>query len=124
MREVAPATTRSTRLASVIPRAVGLTAPNPLVTPTPTNSANSSVAAGPYAGRQIIERRNAVARRILADRVRDEFREMPGTSLTLPQAARLFGLRPDICGRLFGELIRDGKLTLATDSRYRLHPAA
>ena len=124
MREVASPTTRSARLAGVTPRPVGLSAPNPQTAHPPSSSLNSGVAAGPHTSEQIIERRNLVARQILSERVRDEFREMPGTCLTLPQAARLFGLRADICGRLFGELIRDGKLTLASDSRYRLHSAA
>lgn len=124
MREVASASTRSFRLDSVTPRPVAVTAPNNQYTGSPSSSAGSSVATGPHTSGPIIERRNLVARQILCDRIRDEFREMPGTSLTLPQASRLFGLRHDICGRIFAELIRDGKLTLAADSRYRLHSAA
>lgn len=33
----------------------------------------------------------------LAVRVRSEFNEMPGLRLTLPQAARLWGLEPPAC---------------------------
>lgn len=33
----------------------------------------------------------------LAHRVRAEFNEMPGLRLTLPQAARLWGLEPPAC---------------------------
>jgi hypothetical protein len=35
---------------------------------------------------------DSVARRVLA-----EFEEMPGLTLTVPQACRLFGLRRDVC---------------------------
>lgn len=73
---------------------------------------------------QIIERRHLARREALRHRICDEFLEMPGTSLTLSQATRLFGLRGDICARIFGELVRDGHLTLSVDSRYRLHTAA
>jgi hypothetical protein len=71
-----------------------------------------------------IERRNVAARRALNYRVREEFVEMPGTCLTLAQAARLFGIPRTVCRRIFDELISDGKLRQTTDSRYRLHSAA
>ena len=42
----------------------------------------------------------AVTRRVLA-----EFDEMPGLTLTPRQAARLFGLDPDLCRRVLDALI-------------------
>ena len=38
-------------------------------------------------------------------RVRAEFDEMPGLTLTLPQASRLFGLEPDLCVQVVQHLI-------------------
>jgi hypothetical protein len=70
------------------------------------------------------ERRNLDARRILSDRIRNEFLEMPGTCLTIAQAARLFGMSGEACTRIFGELVNAGRLRLSPDNRYRLHSAA
>ena len=44
-------------------------------------------------------------------RVYAEYREMPGLTLTLPQAARLFGLALADCERVLQELVRTGHLT-------------
>ena len=66
------------------------------------------------------ERRDLVKRFALVQRVQQEFIEMPGTSLTLGQATRLFGIAPDICHRILMELVADGRLTRTVDSRYRL----
>lgn len=46
----------------------------------------------------------------LAERVRAEYREMPGLSLTLAQAARLLGLNHGVCIHLFRALVREGFL--------------
>ena len=43
-------------------------------------------------------------------RIDAEFREMPGLTLTLPQAARLFNLEPARCERLLGRLVHAGLL--------------
>jgi hypothetical protein len=43
-------------------------------------------------------------------RVRAEYQEMPGMSLTLPQAARLFNLDLTDCARVFDHLVTDGAL--------------
>ncbi len=72
----------------------------------------------------LFERRDRTRRTALQARVCNEFNEMPGTSLTVAQGARLFGLTGDICSRIFGELVRDGRLVLSADSRYRLKTAA
>ena len=46
----------------------------------------------------------------LVDRVRSEFLEMPGLRLTLPQAARLWGLDPPSCEAVVDALIRSAFL--------------
>jgi hypothetical protein len=46
----------------------------------------------------------------LRDRVRGEYREMPGLRLTLTQAARLFNLEHAQCGQLLDTLVTDGAL--------------
>jgi len=35
---------------------------------------------------------------------------MPGLSLTLPQARRLFGVGDEVCARILDGLVADGKL--------------
>jgi hypothetical protein len=47
------------------------------------------------------------------------YREMPGLSLSLNQAARLFGLRERTCHVLLDDLVRDGRLRRAADGQYR-----
>jgi hypothetical protein len=64
------------------------------------------------------DRRNIDDRQQLIRRVRAEFREMPCLRLTAGQAQRLFGLRPDVCGRILGELVDHGKLACGSDGRY------
>jgi hypothetical protein len=46
-------------------------------------------------------------------RVQGEFREMPGLTLTLPQATRLFAIERARCERVLDALVDDG--ILATD---------
>jgi len=43
----------------------------------------------------------------LLDRVRAEYREMPGLSLTKPQATRLFGVAPSVCGAALRALVME-----------------
>jgi hypothetical protein len=64
------------------------------------------------------DRRNTASRAQLLDRIRAEFHEMPCLRLTAPQARRLFGLRADVCERVFGTLIAEGTLTCGADGRY------
>ena len=54
----------------------------------------------------------------LVDRVRGEYREMPGLRLTLLQAQRLFGLDPSACSIVFETLTRDRFLTRDRDGRF------
>ena len=53
------------------------------------------------------------AERTLYIRVHGEFHEMPGLTLTVRQAARLFSIEPARCERVLGALVYDG--ILATD---------
>lgn len=46
----------------------------------------------------------------LSNRIRGEFIEMPGLRLTLPQAARLWGLEPSACRDLVDGLVRSAFL--------------
>jgi hypothetical protein len=48
--------------------------------------------------------------RSLYVRVQGEFREMPGLTLTLRQAARLFSIEQTRCERVLGALVHDGVL--------------
>jgi hypothetical protein len=49
----------------------------------------------------------------LCARVQAEFQELPGLTLTLPQAARLFGIEPTRCRRVLGALVDTGHLATA-----------
>ena len=56
------------------------------------------------------ERRNQIARKALLRRIRSEFEEMPGLTLTLAQAGKLFGISADACARIFSQLSDEGLL--------------
>ncbi len=47
------------------------------------------------------------------------YAEMPGLSLHLHQAARLFGLRETTCLIVLSDLVRDGRLRRSADGQYR-----
>lgn len=71
------------------------------------------------------ERRDVAARHALLHRICNEFDEMPGTALTLPQATRLFGIGDsEICGRILVRLVNDGRLRRTPDGRFRVHTVA
>jgi hypothetical protein len=70
------------------------------------------------------ERRDPAARGALVRRICREFEELPGTSLTLGQASRLFGLPGDVSGRVLGELVSAGVLQLGRDGQYRRRSSA
>lgn len=42
---------------------------------------------------------------VVAERVRAEFEEMPGMTLTMPQASRLFGLEDEMCRTIVERLV-------------------
>lgn len=48
--------------------------------------------------------------RSIQARIEAEYREMPGLSLTLSQASRLFNLEPASCARALDALVTDGAL--------------
>ena len=55
----------------------------------------------------------------LAALILGTYAEMPGLSLHLHQAARLFGLREATCLVVLNDLVRDGQLRRSADGRYR-----
>jgi hypothetical protein len=64
-----------------------------------------------------------MADRRLMDRIRAEFEELPGLSITCEQARRLFGLggdEPSLCRTLLDALVRDGSLERTKDRQYCL----
>jgi hypothetical protein len=65
-----------------------------------------------------VERRNIIARERLVTRVRAEFHDMPGLTLTVPQAGRLFGIAGDACTRILATLVREGLLRRQIDGTY------
>ena len=66
---------------------------------------------------RVPERRDPQSRERLRIRVRSEFDETPALVLTPAAAARLFGIREDICIRVLGELQAEG-LLYASGERY------
>ncbi len=54
----------------------------------------------------------------LFQRIEREYREMPGLSLTLPQAERLWGLDRRTCEVALGKLIERSVLKRATNGTY------
>ncbi len=55
---------------------------------------------------------------MIAERVRGEFREMPGLSLTLAQAQRLWSLDMSTCCDVLSELVESGFLSRRTDGAF------
>lgn len=69
----------------------------------------------------------AAPTRDLLSRVRGEYIEMPGLSLTLAQAERLWALDPQTCRRLLSSLVETGFLKQRADGAYvrqGIEPAA
>jgi len=64
--------------------------------------------------------RDVSSRVTLTHRICSEFREMPGLVLSPEQAARLFGISPELCSRVLEELIANGALSLTRGGRYTL----
>jgi hypothetical protein len=56
----------------------------------------------------------------LSARVRGEYREMPGLRLTVPQAARLFGMSPEVADAVLRTLRGSSVLTFSSDGTYSL----
>jgi hypothetical protein len=75
---------------------------------------------------QIAERRRAPRGTLQGEPPREQlrstivgaYREMPGLTLTLPQAARLFGLRDSTCRIVMDDLVREGRLRQILGGQY------
>jgi hypothetical protein len=50
--------------------------------------------------------------RVLVSRIRAEFTEMPGLSLTLAQASRLFDVEVRRCEQILASLVESGQLAI------------
>ena len=59
-------------------------------------------------------------RRALVSMIIGTYREMPGLSLHLNQAVRLFGVEKDTCHAVLDYLVRLGDLRQTDDGRYRV----
>ena len=53
-----------------------------------------------------------------ANRIRADYREMPGLALTIDQAARLWQMERELAGTVLRQLIREGFLREALDHRF------
>jgi hypothetical protein len=54
----------------------------------------------------------------LAQRIRSEYREMPGLNVTRDQARCLWALDQDVCDRLLAHLVRTGFLARTAQNTY------
>jgi hypothetical protein len=75
-----------------------------------TSAVSSHVDPGTTAAREALH---------LRGRIRAEYVEMPGLTLTLMQAARLFGVEPPACSQALNALVQDGFLALRGRSYLR-----
>jgi hypothetical protein len=69
----------------------------------------------------VLVRPRADRRPEIEDRIRQEYREMPGLSVTVAQAQRLWHIEATTCRRLLDVLVEDGYLRACDDARYRRH---
>ena len=58
----------------------------------------------------------------LIERVRAEYREMPGLSLTVEQVSRLMGVHLSLCQRVLHALVVDGVLYHSRSGHYTSAP--
>ena len=58
------------------------------------------------------------ARALITERVRGEFREMPGLTLTLAQAGRLWSLDANTCNDVLAQLVSAGFLCRRSDGAF------
>ena len=54
----------------------------------------------------------------MAERIRGEFREMPGLTLTLAQASRLWTLEAPTCAEVLSQLVEAGFLCRRSDGAF------
>jgi hypothetical protein len=64
------------------------------------------------------ERRNHVSREALLRRIRAEFDDMPGLTLTVNQASRLLGIDRLVCARILASLTGNGALRCNAQNLY------
>jgi hypothetical protein len=55
---------------------------------------------------------------VLLQRVREQYQEMPGLTLTKPQAMRLFGVAPSVCAAMLRALVMEDFLSRARDGLF------
>ena len=54
----------------------------------------------------------------LLQRVREQYRDMPGLKLTKPQAMRLFGVAPSVCAAMLRALVMENFLSRTGDGLF------
>ena len=54
----------------------------------------------------------------LLQRVREQYRDMPGLTLTKPQATRLFGVAPSVCAAMLRALVMENFLSRTEDGLF------
>ena len=54
----------------------------------------------------------------LLQRVREQYREMPGLTLTKPQATLLFGVAPSVCAAMLRALVIENFLSRTGDGQF------
>ena len=54
----------------------------------------------------------------LLQRAREQYRDMPGLTLTKPQATRLFGVAPSVCAAMLRALVMENFLSRAGDGLF------
>ena len=54
----------------------------------------------------------------LRQRVREQYRNMPGLKLTKPQATRLFDVAPSVCAAALRALVMENFLSRAEDGQF------
>jgi hypothetical protein len=55
---------------------------------------------------------------ILLERVREHYRDMPGLTLTKPEATRLFGVAPSVCAAMLRALVMEDFLSRSGDGLF------
>jgi hypothetical protein len=66
----------------------------------------------PLAGTWIVEQRK------LAQRIREEFEELPGLRLTVVEAAKFWAIDEAVCESILSQLETAGFLARSTDNRF------
>jgi len=95
--------------------------PTYIAGPLSVSTAKPLVKADPSRWACPIERRNLTSRQALVHRITTEYDEMRGLRLTAAQAQRLFGLREDICLRVFNALVEAAILRRDVNNGYARH---